>query len=150
MASARRVVTRVVEIELGEHQLRVGILGVDLQRLFGSGGRGWRILGCERPRHANVCRRPVRRLLEHLLEGLQRLRQIEGLEEEATPGNLDGRVGASRPRPIQCVGVLHPAEGLRGAAGAKQCFRIWCLRPASHHAVEVLGRGVSASVMVLQ
>ena len=59
-ALARGVVARVVEIELGEEQLRVGVLGVDLQRLFGSRGRGRRILGCERARHANVRRRPVR------------------------------------------------------------------------------------------
>ncbi len=43
-ALAGRGVTRVVEIELGEYQLRVGVLGVDFQGLFGSRGRGRRIL----------------------------------------------------------------------------------------------------------
>ena len=71
--------------------MRVGDLGVDFQGRFRSRGGGRRILVRERARDANVRRRPVCRLLEHLLKGLQRFRQVEGLEEEPPQAiSIDG------------------------------------------------------------
>jgi hypothetical protein len=94
-AIARRIVTRVVEIEIGQEQLRVRELGVNRQRLLGCRRRNRRIFAGERVRHAKMGRCPVLISRDDLLKRLQRLGRVVGFEKELAPCRLDGRVAGS-------------------------------------------------------
>ena len=117
-------VARVVEIELGQEQLGLGIARIDLERLLGGGCGSRRVLVRQRPRHPEVRRGPLAVLLEHLLERLQRLGGILGLEEQLTPASLDRRVVRADRRTVEGVGVVQLPERLRGARGAVKGLRL--------------------------
>ena len=100
--------------------MRVGEVGVDLQRLFGRGGSRRRIFARERLRDAQMGRRPVSREREGLLERLQRFGLVVGLERHLAPRGFDSRIGASPDGAEHRFHVPHAAERVRGTCRAEQ------------------------------
>ena len=104
--------------------MRVGEIGVDLERLLGRGGGRRRILSGERARDAEVRRGPVGGQREGLLKRLQRFGLIVGLERHFAPRGLHRRIGAPPDRAEQGFDVPHAAQRVRRARGAEQRFAV--------------------------
>ena len=108
---ARGVVAGVVELELGQEELRVGQERVDFERLGRGGGGRRRIVLAQRSREPGERRGPVRILRQRLLKRLHRLRAVVLFEEEHAPGGVDRGVGPCRGRRTeQAVGFARAAE----------------------------------------
>ena len=137
---ARGVVARVVELEPGKKQVRVGQIGVDLERRLGRGRGLGRVLARERARDPDVRRGPVGRLLDDLLERLQRFGGIVGLEEQLAPGGFDGGIGAAGRHPVQGVRILHAPERLGRTRSPEHGLVVGDLETSAEDAVEVRGR----------
>ena len=139
-ALARGVVARVVELESGEEEVRIGQIGVDLERLLGRRRGLRRVLARERARDPDVRRGPVAGLLEDLLKRLQCFGGIVGLEEEFAPRDFDCGVRAASRHAIEGVRVLHPAQRLRRARGAEHGLAVGDLQTSPDNAAEVRRR----------
>ncbi len=130
--------------------MRIGQIGVDLERLLSRrGGLRW-VLTRQRARDPHVRRGPVACLLEDLLKRLQRFGGIVSFEEEIAPRHFDCGVGAASRHAIEGVRVLHPPEGLRRSRGAENRLAVGDLQASAENPAEVAGRDLAPPEVVLQ
>ena len=85
MRSRRGVVSRVVQVQLGEQQVRVEELAVDLESLGRGGGGGRRILIGQHARESGVRRRPFGIELQRILERAHRFGRADTFRGTAVP-----------------------------------------------------------------
>ena len=144
------LVVTVVEAALGQEQVRVQIVGIDLD---GPARRRARLRGVgvrKGPGHPQKRRRPVLVDLERGDVGLRGLRLIVLLAEQVAPEGLHrGVVGSDPGRvPQQRVGLPVAAEGPRGAGGPVQVDGVGgALQPVDEHPQP--GRRLVAPAQVL-
>jgi len=131
---ARGVVAGVVEVELGQEELRVGQERIHLERLRRRGGGGRWIVFAQRSREPGERRRPVRILRQRLLERFHGLGPVVLFEEEHAPRRLDGGIRAECGGGAeQALVFTRAAEGGSGAAGAEERRRVVLGLPEEHH-----------------
>ena len=146
---ARFVIARVVHVELGEEQVRVGEIAVDLERALRGGGGGGRILVGQRPREPGMRRRPFGLGLEDLLERPQRFRLVVLLQEQQPPRGIDRRIRRRARRGAkQRVRVTRLAEGIGRPSRAED--RLAIVRVLAEHLVEQTRRRLRPAEMLMQ
>lgn len=124
-----------IEIQAGEQQVCLGEVRIDRERLLRRCGRLRRILVLQYASDASMRGRPARVRPERRLEGLQRLRGIEFVEEKMSEGCFDDRAVGARPLGVEKKRsrVLREIQGVCRAPRPDQHGRIRRVRPPAHN-----------------